>query len=399
VTEFDRATALRAVGPGRFEGLLDPGWRVGSAVNGGILMATASRAMSQAFAPHGHGDPFSLSGYFLSVSTPGQIDIDVETLRQGGTLTTGQATVRQGGTARLSVLATYGTFDGLSDDIRTVSSPPQLPPPEECVSADDGHRSLMGSFADLLDRLDVRLEPASVAWAQGKPSGRGLVQGWLRMADGREPDVHQLVFATDALFPVTYDLGVFGWAPTLELTVHVRAVPAPGWLRVAYRTRQLRRRAARGGRRESGTARADWRAVPSALHGAEEATLMTRLVVGAAIVRGGRVLAALRPATSSLPGWEFPGGKVESGEDPAAALAREIDEELGVEVTVGPFLPETVDLPDDWRLIVAPASVVSGEPIPHEHDAIRWLPASELNTLTWLPGDLPFLGRVRELLE
>jgi hypothetical protein len=60
--------------------------------------------------------------------------------------------------------------------------------------------------------------------------------------DGRsasEPDPLLLLLAVDALPPVTFDLGLFGWTPTLELTAHVRAVPAPGWLRVKASTRNV----------------------------------------------------------------------------------------------------------------------------------------------------------------
>jgi hypothetical protein len=57
------------------------------------------------------------------------------------------------------------------------------------------------------------------------------------MADGREPDPLSLLLAVDALPPVTFDLGLYGWTPTLELTAHVRARPAPGWLRVTHSTR------------------------------------------------------------------------------------------------------------------------------------------------------------------
>jgi hypothetical protein len=98
--------------------------------------------------------------------------------------------------------------------------------------------ALRGS-ASLLDRLDLRLDPACAGWAVGRPSGRGFLQGWLRLADGRQPDPLMLLLAVDALPPVTFDLGLPGWAPTLELTAHVRAVPAPGWLKVVHRTRNF----------------------------------------------------------------------------------------------------------------------------------------------------------------
>ncbi len=124
-----------------------------------------------------------------------------------------------------------------------------------------------------------------------------------------------------------------------------------------------------------------------------------RLVVGAAIVRHGRVMSAHRAGASLESGWEFPGGKVEPGEDPSAALSREIEEELGVGIEVGAFFSEVVALSGGWRLVVAPGAVVNGEPVPREHDAIRWLAAPDLDALSWLPGDRPFLGHVRELLR
>jgi hypothetical protein len=107
---------------------------------------------------------------------------------------------------------------------------------------DDGTDLAPADFratASLLDRFDLRLDPACVGWALGEPSRRGIIRGWLRLADGREPDPLMLLLAVDALPPVTFDLGLPGWAPTLELTVHLRARPAPGWLRVVHSTRNF----------------------------------------------------------------------------------------------------------------------------------------------------------------
>ena len=69
----------------------------------------------------------------------------------------------------------------------------------------------------------------------GAPGGRSEVRAWVRAVDGREPDPLQLLTVADALPPVTLDLGIPGWVPTVELTVHLRAVPAPGWLRCVQR--------------------------------------------------------------------------------------------------------------------------------------------------------------------
>ena len=118
------------------------------------------------------------------------------------------------------------------------------------------------------------------------------------------------------------------------------------------------------------------------------------LVVGVAIRRGGRVLAARRVTG----GWEFPGGKVETGETPEQAAVREIREELGCGVVVTGWLePEPgfeVEIRPGLRLRVATATLETGEPVPRpdEHDAIRWLAADELGEVAWLPADRPFVA-------
>ena len=104
-------------------------------------------------------------------------------------------------------------------------------------------------------------------------------------------------------------------------------------------------------------------------------------VVGAAILRDGRVLAARRTTPPAAAGrWELPGGKVEPGETPAAALVREVKEELGCEVVVTGWLPGSTDIGGTHELSVATATLVDGSPDPDpvEHDAMRWLDAGEL---------------------
>ena len=122
-------------------------------------------------------------------------------------------------------------------------------------------------------------------------------------------------------------------------------------------------------------------------------------MVGAAIVRDGRVLAARRTAPASAAGrWEFPGGKVEPGESDAAALVREIDEELGVEIAVDGWLSGEQPVGEAYLLRVALATLVSGEPTPTEHDRVRWLGADELDEVAWLAADRPFLSELSVLL-
>ena len=122
--------------------------------------------------------------------------------------------------------------------------------------------------------------------------------------------------------------------------------------------------------------------------------------MGAAIVRGDCVLAARRTAPPEAAGrWEFPGGKVEAGESPEAALVREIREELGCDIEVTAWLPGEVPIGDRLVLTVAVAGLTAdADPDPSEHDEIRWLGAAELDDVDWLEPDRPFLPHLRDLL-
>jgi UPF0271 protein len=119
-------------------------------------------------------------------------------------------------------------------------------------------------------------------------------------------------------------------------------------------------------------------------------------VVGAAVIEAGRVLLTRRSARMAMAGkWEFPGGKVEPGEDAAAALARELAEELGLAVEVGAFLGRGTALVEGRRIVLdvlrARRAVAGGEIRLREHDRAGWFPASELAELDWPEADLPIL--------
>lgn len=115
-------------------------------------------------------------------------------------------------------------------------------------------------------------------------------------------------------------------------------------------------------------------------------------VVGAVIVREGRILCARRgPAVSQAGMWEFPGGKVERGEQPRDALVREIREELGCLVQVGPRVTTTAH-PYDFGVVSLTTyvcTILDGEPVPTEHAEIRWVAPTALPDLVWAPADVP----------
>ncbi|MFB7831429.1 (deoxy)nucleoside triphosphate pyrophosphohydrolase [Streptomyces sp. NPDC056056] len=124
------------------------------------------------------------------------------------------------------------------------------------------------------------------------------------------------------------------------------------------------------------------------------------VVVAGALYDRGRLLAARRSAPVELAGrWELPGGKLEPGESPEAAVVRELREELGVEVEPGERIPGEWPLKPGYVLWVWTARLLSGEPRPLEdHDALRWLTRSELDSVDWLDQDRPAVAEAARRL-
>jgi 8-oxo-dGTP diphosphatase len=126
-----------------------------------------------------------------------------------------------------------------------------------------------------------------------------------------------------------------------------------------------------------------------------------QIIVGAAIIADGRVLACARAGPPAVAGkWEFPGGKVEEGESEVEALVRECDEELGVLIAVGERVGDDVRLGHGRAILRVYAAGLIGDavPHPHEHAELRWLAADELDSVDWLPADAPIVASLESLL-
>ncbi|BBC32771.1 uncharacterized protein SGFS_040650 [Streptomyces graminofaciens] len=239
-SEFDRDTAVTLREPGVYDIDLSAGWTIIGAVNGGYLLAVLGRALADALP---HGDPFTISAHYLTASQPGPAVVRTDVVRTGRTLSTGQASLFQidedgNEVERIRVLASYGDLGSLPDDVRTTAKPPVIPPVEQCFDPQDAPDPVPGGSA-ITDRLFLKLDPTTLGWALGAPSGKGEMRSWFGLADGRDPDPFALLLAVDALPPTAFELGISGWVPTVELTVHVRSWPAPGPLRVSITTRNL----------------------------------------------------------------------------------------------------------------------------------------------------------------
>ena len=255
MSEFDRDIALNAVRMQEYAADLRPGWVVGGGVNGGYLLATLAGAVRQESA---HPDPFTISAYYLSATRPGRATVTMRRLREGGSTSTYAVDLAQEGQVRISALATYGDLAALPDDVETTATPPDLPPRGECRHLSGPRTSTPDGRATTCSSTRPRSAGPTGDRADGRCSRAGCG------CDDREPDALALLLAVDAMPPVTFELGRMGWAPTLELTAHVRAVPAPGWLRIRHESAQRRGRDVRGGLRGLGRRRSAGRTVPPA---------------------------------------------------------------------------------------------------------------------------------------
>ena len=236
LSEFASAIAVERQSETSFSAELDGEWSVAGAVNGGYLLSIAAQAL-RSNSPNSP-DPLVLSTYYLGPSRGGRADITTRLIHEGRSSATFAVDMAQNNAPKITALATMGSLGSLPDDVETTAVPPELPDPEQCISIAEAPGDFVES-APLVKRYDMRLDPETAGFAVGRPSGRGLLQGWIRLADGTEPDALSLLAFLDAFPPVMFDLGRFNWAPTMELTAHLRSVPAPGWIKAKLYTRNI----------------------------------------------------------------------------------------------------------------------------------------------------------------
>jgi hypothetical protein len=224
---FASATAVRRAESGGVVADLDPGWDVGGSIlNGGYLLAVIGRA-AVLDSPHPH--PVAVSASYLRATGPGPATLAVTHGPAGRTLAHSSVVLSGADGPTLSAQVTTAT---LGDEPPVYSRPmPEVPPVEACVSARPGDE--LGGHpvpeVGLRRRVETRLDPATAGWAVGRPSGEPVMRAWVRLTDGSAPDPFSLLLFADVLPPTSWSIGLMGWAPTVQLQVLVRALPAPGW--------------------------------------------------------------------------------------------------------------------------------------------------------------------------
>ena len=238
--ELDRDTHVERAEDGRYRTTISDGWSIGNAPNGGYLSVIAVKCIG-ALLPQ--PDPFSVTTHFLATARPGPAQVLVEVVREGKGHSTGMARMIQEDREILRTIAIFGDLTRTGGPTHVTATPPSLPAPELCERGRAGPTTALS----IADRVDVAMRPGDVSWMpspDGTPrahSNSPELAGWVAFRDGRPIDTTSLVFLADAMPPPVLNLEAVRtpWVPTLELTVHVRARPAPGRIAARFTTRAL----------------------------------------------------------------------------------------------------------------------------------------------------------------
>ena len=216
-----------------FHAQVQPRWNIGNNPNGGYLLALAAQALRRHMPEQ--PDPLSLTAHYLRPGLSGQpCRIDTRLLRRGRQLSTLRATLSQDGGTRLELLASMGDLGDAAPPAQLAMPRPELPPPDQCLARS---APAQGVALPILDQLDVRLHPDE---ARPGGTGRARVSGWMRFVDGRAPDALACMLMADAFPPAVFGLlGLVGWVPTIELTVHLRRRPVAGWMLAQFWSHDL----------------------------------------------------------------------------------------------------------------------------------------------------------------
>ena len=235
--EFDDATRLTDLGNGVYATPIQERWDINGNANGGYLLALAANAMRAA---SGRAHPISVTMHYLAPGPAGPAETRTTVLKSGKKFANVAGTIVQGDRVIASALGVFGDIDSSIPPHSVTMDRIDVPSYEDCAPRQVPPSPEGGQPMGLGSRLEMRIHPDDTGFSRGEPTGEALCRGYFAFKDGRPADTLSLLLAADAFPPVMFNrFGMLGWVPTVEFTVHLRGVPAPGPIACAFRSRVI----------------------------------------------------------------------------------------------------------------------------------------------------------------
>ncbi|OAT68938.1 diacylglycerol kinase [Mycobacteroides immunogenum] len=235
---FATLTALHDDGSGNHVAVIDPIWTIGPKVHGGCMMAVCAAAARRTMMNMGASvalQPVAVSANYLRAPDPGEVRLVTAVRKTGTQVCQVDVQLEQEGRVAVSAAVTLGVLDAADPIHQEPHALADMPvePVAEAIRVTADHP--MGQVVHVAQGCDLRVDPDTALFLKGQ-TGAPVNRMWLRPfeTDESDPDTSLLfaLMAGDISAPVTMNRGMFGWAPTVQLTTYVRRRPAPGWLRV-----------------------------------------------------------------------------------------------------------------------------------------------------------------------
>lgn len=223
-------TSVRKIEDNFYKGELTDAWSIDGAANGGYSMAIAARALSDCLY---HKDPLSITGHYLARAEPGPVDLHIEKLSEGKSISNATLKFIQFGEERIRFTASFTDFDKSKGDTLYERKALEFPSINDCIKM-----PYVDGFTPTLEKqIDRVFTPNSNWWDEERPRDRAQLDAYYSWPNQEPIDLFSLVFFLDTMPPPVFNrLGSRGWVPSIELTVHLRGIPASGPVKMRGKT-------------------------------------------------------------------------------------------------------------------------------------------------------------------